>query len=91
MPDAESATPPPERGALNAAIAANVRAVLARDQVSASELARRIGLSTATVSRLLSGDVQISGERLIIIAEALRMRAHELLPEGHSCTAGLGA
>lgn len=88
MTNGLGATPPPGRGPNNDAIASNIRAALERLSVSHAELAGRTGLHQSTITRIINGDVTISVENLTRIAEALGIKAGELMPEGHSCTAG---
>jgi transcriptional regulator with XRE-family HTH domain len=81
MPNGSDATP-------NEQIGANIGAALQRLGVSNGELARRMGVDVTTIGRFVRGELNITSNRLVEIAEALGMKAGELLPAGHSCTAG---
>lgn len=61
--------------------AANVRAELARRNMSRAQLARLIDENDMWVSRRLSGTTAITVEDFVRIAAALNVPAAELLPE----------
>ncbi len=52
-------------------VAAEVRAELARQQISQSELAKRLGVAQQTVSRRITGDIPFDIAELSKIAEIL--------------------
>lgn len=56
----------------NLSVAAEIRAELARQNRTQSELAAAMHLSTAAVSRMLSGKVTIDLAQLAVIARFLR-------------------
>lgn len=60
-------------------IAANVRVELARAQISASQMAQRIGAAQATFARRMTGDVSFSAEEIVAIAAELRISVSALL------------
>lgn len=60
-------------------IAANVRAELGRANVSAVQMAQRIGIAPATFGRRMTGEVSFSAEEIVAIAEQLDIRADVLL------------
>lgn len=62
-------------------IAANVRVELARAQVSASQMAQRIGAAQATFARRMTGDVSFSAEEIVAIATELRIPVSALLAD----------
>lgn len=65
-----------------------IQAALTRLDMSQNDLAQLIDVHESTVSLWLSGRRGLSVRRLTEIADALDMKAGELLPDGHSCTAG---
>lgn len=60
-------------------VAEEVRVLLARRQMSASELARRIGLTQPYMSRRLTGEIAFDVDDLEVIAAALGVKPAELL------------
>ncbi len=64
---------------LNTSVAAQIRAELGRQQLSQAALARRIGWTTATVSRRLRGVQQLSVQDVEDIARALGTTAADLI------------
>lgn len=62
------------------AIAAEVRAALARKGQSAAWLAEEAGISKAALSRKLRGDVSFTVEELVLVAIALAIEPEVLLP-----------
>lgn len=62
------------------AIAAEVRAALARKGQSAAWLAVEAGISKAALSRKLRGEVSFTVEELVLVADALDVEPDALLP-----------
>lgn len=62
-------------------VAAEVRAELARQQMSQSELAKRLGVAQQTVSRRMTGEVPFDIAELATIAELLGVPMSQLLGE----------
>lgn len=65
-----------------AAVAAEVRAELARQQVHQSTVARALGLSEMAVSRRTTGKTSFSVEELATVAAVLGVDVRDLLPVG---------
>lgn len=65
-----------------------IQAALTRLNLSQADLAQLLDVHESTVSLWISGRRGFNVGRLTQIAEALGIKAGELLPEGHSCTAG---
>lgn len=61
-------------------VAEEIRALLARRKLSASELARKMGVSQPYLSRRLTGDVAIDVDDLQTIARLLGVGMSDLLP-----------
>lgn len=61
-------------------IAEEIRALLARRRMSASELARVIGVTQPYISRRLTGDTPLDVDDLAKIADALGVHISDLLP-----------
>jgi ribulose-bisphosphate carboxylase large chain len=57
-----------------------LKALMARQQLSAAELARRTGLSMATLSRLLGGKTAPSFENMVKLAAALQVSVADFAP-----------
>src|SRR5690348_6844413 len=74
-------TMPSTQQRLRAAVAEEVRALLARRRISSVKLAAQIGRSQAYVSRRLNGDVAFDLDDLENIARVLRVRVTDLVPE----------
>ncbi|MEU0871617.1 helix-turn-helix domain-containing protein [Nocardia brasiliensis] len=68
-----------DRPTLRAAVAAELRAALARAQISQGELADRVGIHRATVNRLMQGGRALEVEVLYEFADALDFDPGELL------------
>ena len=66
---------------LRAAIAAELRAVVARSDLTQEQVAEAAGLSRATVNRLLKGQRSVDSEQLIAIATALGFDPGEVLDQ----------
>lgn len=66
---------------LNERVAEEVRVTLARRRLSASELARRMGVTQPYISRRLTGDITISIDDLEKMADALEVEITALLPK----------
>lgn len=60
--------------------AEEIRVLLARRRISASELARRIGVTQPYISRRLTGEIALDVDDLQAIADALGVAVVELLP-----------
>lgn len=60
-----------QKAAQRTGVAAEVRAELARHQISGRELARRMDATAVYVSRRLSGEVELSASDLASISEIL--------------------
>jgi transcriptional regulator with XRE-family HTH domain len=65
----------------NEAVAANIRAESARRRVRQSDLAEAVGLSQATISRKLSGQVPLTIDEVYAVAEVLHVPVHVLVPD----------
>lgn len=65
---------------IHEAVAAEVRAELARQQMSQSELARRLGVNQPWISRRLIGTVPLDVRELAQIAEILRIPTTRFFP-----------
>lgn len=64
------------------AIAAEVRAALARDQIKQADLAHAIGISQGALSERLRGVRAFDTDQLAAIAEHLGLNVLDLLPSG---------
>lgn len=73
---------------LNARVAEELRATLARRRLSASELARMTGMTQRAVSRRLTGEKTIDVDDLEVIARALDMEVADLLPTRARASSG---
>lgn len=63
--------PQPTPGPFARALSAEVRAVMARKQVSGAQLARRVGRSNSYIAKRLRGDGQFTSNDIEDIAAAL--------------------
>lgn len=70
----------PATGTLRALVAEEVRALLARKRISATALAKLIGVSQTYVWRRLSGETAFDLDDLEKIAKVLECRVVDLLP-----------
>lgn len=61
-------------------VASEVRANMARQRISGSELARRIGVSQPYLHRRISGEIPFDIDDLARVAEALNVTIADLLP-----------
>jgi transcriptional regulator with XRE-family HTH domain len=61
-------------------VAAEIRAEMARQQMSQDQLADRIGMSQSTLSRRLTGSLPFDTTELAKVAEALGVVVTALLP-----------
>lgn len=61
-----------------AAIADEVRGLLAKKRISHTDFARALSLSKMAASRRLNGDVSFSGEELLTASEVLDVPIHEV-------------
>lgn len=61
-------------------IAEEVRVLLARRKISASELARRMGVTQPYISRRLNGETALDVDDLALIAQVLGVDVIDLLP-----------
>jgi transcriptional regulator with XRE-family HTH domain len=68
-----------DKRSLSDRVAEELRAVLARRQISASELARRTGLRQPYLSRRMTGAVPFNLDDLELIAPVLRIEVADLL------------
>lgn len=66
---------------LDASTAANLRAALARSQMTANDLAEQLGVSDMWVSRRLNGKLSPTVAELARIAHVLGVRPADLLGE----------
>lgn len=64
---------------LSGAVAANIRAELARQRVSQAQVAERLGLSQAAVSRRLSGQTPFEIDEVAEVASLLDVAPSHLL------------
>lgn len=71
----------------SAALAAEVRAALGRAGLRQSHLATATGISRAVLSRKLSGRQAISADELLVIAEALGVKASDLMAQAEAVLA----
>jgi len=62
-------------------VAAEVRAELARQRISQTQLAERLNISQAGISRRLSGETPFEINELVAIAEFLCVPVARFLPE----------
>lgn len=72
----------PTRGRLREHVAEEIRVLLARKRISASELARRTGIKQSTMSRRMTGETAFDMDDLEVIAAVLEVEVSELLPQG---------
>jgi transcriptional regulator with XRE-family HTH domain len=63
-------------------VAEELRALLARRQISGKQLAAHLGISQFAVSRRLRGETPFTVDELTAIAEFLGVSLHDLLPGG---------
>lgn len=82
----EKSTPP--RGRLREHVAEEIRVLLARKRISATELARRTGIKQSTMSRRMTGETAFDMDDLELIADALGVEVTDLMPK--RITAGGG-
>lgn len=68
--------------AVNARVAAEVRAEMARQQVTQAEVGARIGKPQHWVSRRLTGDVTFSPDELAAFAAALGVPISQFIGDG---------
>jgi len=64
---------------LSGAVAANIRAELARQRVSQAQVAERLGLSQAAVSRRLTGQTPFELDEVAAVADLLAVAPSHLL------------
>ncbi len=69
-----------DKPSINDLVAEEIRVLLARRRMSASDLARQTGMTQRAISRRLTGEKVIDVDDLAKIAEALGVEAVELLP-----------
>jgi predicted transcriptional regulator len=67
---------------LSGEVAANIRAELARQKVSQSQVAEVLGVSQAAVSRRLSGALPFELDEIAAVADLLNVRARDLILAG---------
>jgi DNA-binding Xre family transcriptional regulator len=75
---------------LNEGIAEEIRALLARRRLSASDLARMTGLTQRAISRRLTGEKVIDADDLQRFAEALEVDYRDLLPQRDGMVVAVG-
>ena len=75
----------------NQTVAAEVRAEMARQRISARELSRRSGLAQATLARKVRGDAELGLDDLDAIACALGVDVVDLIPHRLPATGTGGA
>lgn len=61
-------------------VAGEVRAAIARANLTQSAVSAKTGISGATLSRKLSGKVAFDVDEIALIAEALGLVTYELMP-----------
>lgn len=66
---------------MRAAVAEEIRALLARRRISASELARRMDVTQPYISRRLTGDTALDLDDLERIANVLGVQVLDLFPD----------
>lgn len=66
---------------LNERVAEEIRVMLARRNITATELARRAGMTQRSISRRITGEKAIDVDDLERIARALDVEITELLPK----------
>lgn len=71
---------------VNEAVAAIVRAEMARRKITQLVIADALGVSNAAVSRRLSGHVPWDVNELVVVADVLGMDPRDLLPAAASST-----
>lgn len=72
-----------EKRNINEFVAEEIRALLARRRMSASDLARKTGMTQRAISRRLTGEKVIDVDDLQSIAEALDVELAALLPRAN--------
>lgn len=65
---------------VTAAVAAEVRAEVARKQISQDKLAERVGCSRQSLNRRLTGAIPFDVAELAVIADALGVPVTQFLP-----------
>src|SRR5690554_3238681 len=65
---------------LNERVAEEIRVMLARKRITATELARKAGMTQRSISRRITGEKTIDMHDLERIARALDVDIHDLLP-----------
>ncbi|AYF29265.1 hypothetical protein CSH63_17695 [Micromonospora tulbaghiae] len=68
------------QGRLRERAAEEIRVLLARKRMSATELARRAGMKQSTLARRMTGEVAFNLDELELIADALNVPVLSLLP-----------
>ena len=71
---------------LNEQVAEEIRVMLARRNISASELARRTGMTQRSISRRITGEKSIDMQDLEQIAVVLGVSVSDLLPKAKTNT-----
>lgn len=72
-----------KRSLINDFVAEEIRALLARRRMSASDLARKTGMTQRAISRRLTGEKVIDVDDLHLIAQALDVELVALLPRAN--------
>lgn len=71
---------PPPRGRLREHVAEEIRVLLARRKMSATQLARITGLKQSSLSRRMTGETAFDMDDLELIADALGVAVTDLMP-----------
>lgn len=72
---------PPRYTDLDQAVASEVRAEMARQKITATDLASKIGMVRATLSDRINGHIAFSAGELVSVAGALGITASDLTGE----------
>jgi transcriptional regulator with XRE-family HTH domain len=75
----DEATPP--RGRLREHVAEEIRVLLARRKMSATQLARLTGLKQSSLSRRMTGETAFDMDDLELIADVLGVSITDLMPQ----------
>lgn len=73
--------PTPERGRLREHVAEEIRVLLARRKMSATQLARLTGLKQSSLSRRMTGETAFDMDDLEVIADVLGVSVTDLMPQ----------
>lgn len=78
---------PPARGRLREHVAEEIRVLLARRKMSATQLARLTGLKQSSLSRRMTGETAFDMDDLELIADALGITVTDLMPQQANASA----